>query len=105
MRGFLIIIFLICVSSTYAQRVATDYGDIYFEFFQFKEAIKYYDEALLTTTKPNKIQYLNEQLFQCYKNLFQYQKAETYLEKIMTSGLKLESEFYVEYGNILKLNG
>jgi outer membrane protein OmpA-like peptidoglycan-associated protein len=105
MKGFLVIIFMICASSTHAQRVATDYGDIYFEFFQFKEAIKYYDEALRTATKPNKIQYLNEQLSQCYKYLFQYQKAETYFAKIMTSGLEVKPEFYIDYGNILKLNG
>lgn len=91
--------------SIFAQRVATDYGDIYFEFFHFKEAAEYYEQALVLQTKASKKQYLYQQLAQCYKYQFKYAKAEEYFEKAMTSGEEVAAEWYIDYGNILKLNG
>lgn len=87
-----------------AQRAATEYGDLYYEFFQFKEAAKYYEEALNDKNVKNK-QYLNEQLSQCYKFSFQYKQAEEYLAVVVKSEKEINPEFYIDYGNILKLNG
>ncbi len=105
MKKYFYIIILFCSLNTYSQRVDTDYGDIYFEFFQFKEAIKYYDKALLAAKKPQQQQYLYEQLSQCYKYLFQYRKSEEYFKLMMNSGVEVKPEFYIDYGNVLKLNG
>lgn len=105
MKKILYIMFFLISSSTFAQRVATDYGDIYYEFFQFKEAAQYYEQAL-SNAKPKHQQYLYEQLSQCYKYLFQYQRAEQYFEKLMTlPGARISPEYYIDYGNVLKLNG
>jgi outer membrane protein OmpA-like peptidoglycan-associated protein/tetratricopeptide (TPR) repeat protein len=103
MKKIASIIFLLISVSAFAQRVATDYGDIYFEFFQFKEAARYYEEAL-ATGKSKKEQYLYEQLSQCYKYLFQYEKAEEYFEKLMETK-NVKPEYYIDYGQVLKLNG
>jgi outer membrane protein OmpA-like peptidoglycan-associated protein/tetratricopeptide (TPR) repeat protein len=105
MRRFLLFITLLLSMNAFAQRVAIDYGDIYFEFFQFKEAAKYYQEALTTSQKPKQRQYLLEQLSQCYKYLFEYRKSEEYFKQLMNSGEQVKPEFYIDYGNILKLNG
>lgn len=104
MKKYLVILFFLNSFSILAQRVATDYGDLYYDFFQFKEAAKYYEEALLDK-RVKKKQYLYEQLSQCYKFQFQYAKAEEYFEKVMTSGEPVKPEFYIDYGNVLKLNG
>ncbi|MES2778899.1 MAG: OmpA family protein [Bacteroidota bacterium] len=99
-------ILVICTLFTlplFAQRAATDYGDLYYEFFQFKEAAKYYEQALNSKRVKN-TQYLHEQLSQCYKYLFQYKRAEEYFEEVMKHE-KIQPEFYIDYGNILKLNG
>jgi outer membrane protein OmpA-like peptidoglycan-associated protein/tetratricopeptide (TPR) repeat protein len=105
MKKILYIMFFLISSNAFAQRIATDYGDIYYEFFQFKEAATYYEQAL-QSAKPKHQQYLYEQLSQCYKYLFQYQKAEQYFEKLMTlEGAKISPEYYIDYGNVLKLNG
>ncbi|MES2560274.1 MAG: OmpA family protein [Bacteroidota bacterium] len=104
MKKCIIIICTLFSLPLFAQRAATDYGDLYYEFFQFKEAARYYEEALSEKKVKDK-QYLNEQLSQCYKYLFQYKKAEEYLAEVMKSEGKIEPEFYIDYGNILKLNG
>lgn len=101
----LIACFFIISTSAFSQRVQIDYGDIYFEFFQFKEAIKYYQQALNENPKPKQRQYIYEQLSQCYKYLFQYKKSEEYFTLMMTSGQDVKPEYYIDYGNVLKLNG
>lgn len=101
----LIACFFIVSTSAFSQRVQIDYGDIYFEFFQFKEAIKYYQQALNENPKPKQRQYICEQLSQCYKYLFQYKKSEEYFTQMMTSGEEVKPEYYIDYGNVLKLNG
>lgn len=105
MRIFFVLITLIISLSAGAQRVATDYGDIYFEFFQFKEAAEYYEEALLKEEKSVKRQYIYKQLSQSYKYQFKYAKAEEYFEKYISSGEPIEPEYLIDYGNVLKLNG
>lgn len=105
MKKYITIVLLLLTFNTFGQRIATDYGDIYFEFFQFKEAAKYYKEALQNVKKPQQQQYLYEQLSQCYKYMFQYKKAEEYFELLMNSGEPIKPDFYIDYGNILKLNG
>ncbi len=104
MKNYLLILSMFFSITVLAQRVETDYGDIYYEFFQFKEAARYYEEAL-ADPRLTKKQYLYVQLSQCYKYLFQYVKAEEYFEKLMTSGENVDPELYLDYGNILKLNG
>lgn len=103
MKKCILVICTLFSLPSFAQRAATEYGDLYYEFFQFKEAAKYYEEALNDKKVKDK-QYLNEQLSQCYKFLFQYKKAEEYLA-VVVSADKVSPEFYIDYGNILKLNG
>lgn len=106
MKKLILLLFITLFGvNAFAQRVATDYGDIYFEFFHFKEAAEYYEQALVLQTRPPKRQYLYQQLAQCYKYQFKYAKAEEYFEKAMTSGEEIAAEWYIDYGNILKLNG
>lgn len=104
MKKVLYILFFLVSTTAFSQRVAIDYGDIYYDFFQFKEAANYYEKAL-ATAKPKHQQYLYEQLSQCYKYLFQYERAEEYFEKLMNSGAPVSPEYYIDYGNVLKLNG
>jgi outer membrane protein OmpA-like peptidoglycan-associated protein/tetratricopeptide (TPR) repeat protein len=96
--------FFLISTSAFAQRADMDYGDIYYEFFQFREAAKHYEEAL-AKAKPKNKQYLYEQLSQCYKYLFEYEKAEQYFEKLIASESPIKPDYYIDYGNILKLNG
>jgi len=89
----------------FAQRANIDYADIYFEFFEFKEASEYYEKALTESVLPEQRHYLFQQLSQSYKYQFMYVKAEEYFEKLLASGFPVEAEYYIDYGNILKLNG
>jgi outer membrane protein OmpA-like peptidoglycan-associated protein/tetratricopeptide (TPR) repeat protein len=105
MKKYLFSILLFGSLNLFGQKIATQYADIYFEFFHFKEAANYYETALAETKTPDKKQYLYEQLSQSYKYLFQYPKAERYFDLYINSGESVKPEYYIDYANILKLNG
>jgi tetratricopeptide (TPR) repeat protein len=105
MRIVLSISLIFVFSQVFAQRASRDYGDVYYDFFQFKEAIKYYEQALQENPQQKEKQYVYQQLSQCYKYLFKYEKAETYFQLMMTAAEQVKPEYFIDYGNILKLNG
>lgn len=89
----------------FAQRAAVQKGDISFESYEYGQAIGFYLNALDKEEEPAPKQYLNAQIALCYTRLFQYTKAEEYFSMVMGSGEEVKPELYLEYGNVLKLNG
>lgn len=81
-------------------------GDIYYDFFQYKEAIKEYEDALKNNrTQKNELHILTR-LAYSYAYTFQYEKsAEKFDELIKLNNKKTSADAYLEYGNILKILG
>ncbi len=104
----LVYIFLLSVTVQYgakAQSQAILSGDASYDYFQFQEAIKYYEEALKTPNSKTE-SYLYTRLAECYMFLFQYKKSEEYFSKLVRLGDgKAEPRSYLDYGNVLKANG
>jgi outer membrane protein OmpA-like peptidoglycan-associated protein/tetratricopeptide (TPR) repeat protein len=97
--------YVILVNFAHGQNSAIQNGDDSFEYFMFKDAIKYYEEALITAS-PKTEAYILTRLAECYMYSFQYKKAETYFSKLIKLGDgKAQPQSYLDYGNILKVNG
>lgn len=91
--------------AAFAQSQAILDGDVSYDYFQFQEAIKSYEEALKTPNSKTEA-YLYTRLAECYMYLFQYKKAEEYFSKLAKLGDgKMEPRSYLDYGNVLKANG
>jgi outer membrane protein OmpA-like peptidoglycan-associated protein/tetratricopeptide (TPR) repeat protein len=102
---FVALVLIGAVSGVFAQRSAINYGDVYFESFEYKLAIKSYKEALIKITDPEKRQYIYGQIARCLQYLSQYVQAEEYFELMVSSGEYVDPELLIDYGTILKLNG
>ena len=81
-------------------------GDVFYNDFQYKEAIKEYEAALVKErTFKNEARLLTN-LAYSYMYTFQYAKAEqTFLQLVKIGDRKPASEVYLDYGNILKILG
>ena len=87
------------------QNKEIEQGDVYFEFFQFPEAIESY-QAALKIYNPKVEAHILDRLAQCYKVTFQYEKAEEYYTKLIRLGDKHTApDVYLDYAAILKING
>ncbi len=101
---FFISTFLIS-TQVFSQNMEIQRGDVHYEFFQFKEAIADYQEAL-KVYNPKVEAYLLERIAQSYKFTFQYTKAEEYFTKLIKLGDKSTApDVYLDYAAILKING
>ena len=77
--------YVILVNFAHGQNSAIQNGDDSFEYFMFKDAIKYYEEALITAS-PKTEAYILTRLAECHMYSFQYKKAETYFSKLIKLG-------------------
>ena len=81
-------------------------GDIYYDFFQYKEAAREYESALKNDRTYKNEAHILTQLAYCYTYTFQYEKAEEkYVELIKLGDNKQAPDIYLEYANILKILG
>lgn len=81
-------------------------GDVYYDFFQYKEAIRAYEIALKTERTFTNEAHLLTQLAYSYTYTFQYEKAETYFAELVKLGDKKQvPDIYLDYGNVLKVLG
>lgn len=81
-------------------------GDVYYDFFQYKEAAREYESALKNDRTYKNEAHLLTQLAYCYTYTFQYEKAEAkYAELIKLGDNKQAPDVYLEYANILKILG
>lgn len=89
----------------HAQTKAIELGDVYYDYFQYDDAIRNYEQAL-TNANSEDIPYILRQLAYCYQYSFRYIKAEEYYTQLIQSNSpELKPEDYLDYGKMLKLNG
>jgi outer membrane protein OmpA-like peptidoglycan-associated protein/tetratricopeptide (TPR) repeat protein len=108
MKRFLLTLTLCClIGSLFAQRKSINYGDVYFESFEYKLAIRAYKEAIPKLKDSSQKQYVYAQISRCYANLFQYLDAEEYFELMLKEEGEenVQPDLFLEYGNLLKVNG
>lgn len=97
----LTIVALPCVAQQTIER-----GDVYYDFFQYKEAIVEYEKALKESRTFQNEGHLLSQLAYCHMYTFQYGKAERYFAELVKLGdKKAPPDAYLHYGNILKIQG
>lgn len=81
-------------------------GDVFYNDFQYKEAIKEYEAALTNERTFKNEAHLLTNLAYSYMYTFQYAKAEqTFLQLVKLGDKKPAPEVYLDYGNILKILG
>lgn len=81
-------------------------GDIYYDFFQYKEAIREYEDALKNNRTYKNEAHLFTQLAYSYMYTFQYEKAEEKFAELVKLGDKKPlPDVYLDYGNVLKILG
>lgn len=81
-------------------------GDVFYNDFQYKEAIKEYEAALVKERTFKNEAHLLTNLAYSYMYTFQYAKAEqTFLQLVKIGDKKPAPEVYLDYGNILKILG
>lgn len=81
-------------------------GDVYYDFFQYKEAAREYESALKNDRTYKNEAHILTQLAYCYTYTFQYEKAEAkYVELIKLGDNKQTPDIYLDYANVLKILG
>jgi outer membrane protein OmpA-like peptidoglycan-associated protein/tetratricopeptide (TPR) repeat protein len=99
------LLILTITNISYAQENLIKNADESFELFQYQEAIKYYQEALISA-EPKKRGYIVNRLAESYLYSFQYKLAEEYYTRLMKmTDSKIQPQSYLDYGNVLKING
>jgi outer membrane protein OmpA-like peptidoglycan-associated protein/tetratricopeptide (TPR) repeat protein len=105
MRVILALLFSFITITTFAQ-TAVEKGDQYYEFFQYKEASRAYEEALKKERTFKNEAHILTNLAYCYLYTFQYGKAEEVFAQLVKLGdRKPLPEVYLDYGNVLKILG
>lgn len=104
MKKLIALIFFIPLAVAAQQSI--ERGDIYYDFFQYKEAAREYESALKNDRTYKNEAHILTQLAYCYTYTFQYEKAEEkYVELIKLGDKKQTPDIYLEYANILKILG
>ncbi|MES2690731.1 MAG: OmpA family protein [Bacteroidota bacterium] len=104
MKKLIVLLFLIPFAVAAQQSI--ERGDIYYDFFQYKEAAREYESALKNDRTYKNEAHVLTQLAYCYTYTFQYEKAEEkYVELIKLGDNKQVPDIYLEYANILKILG
>jgi outer membrane protein OmpA-like peptidoglycan-associated protein len=81
-------------------------GNEFYDFFQFKEAIKEYEFALKNNRTIKNEAHILKRLAYSYLYTFQYSKAETKFSELVKLGdKKAAPAVYLDYGNVLKILG
>ncbi len=105
MRVILALLFSFLTLSVFAQ-TQVEKGDQYYEFFQYKEASRAYEEALKSERTFKNEAHILTNLAYCYLYTFQYGKAESAFAQLVKLGdSKPLPEVYLDYGNVLKILG
>lgn len=105
MRRVIFFLLLSAPSILLAQR-SLELGDVYYDFFQYKEAIREYEKAIISErTFKNEVHLLTN-LAYCYAYTFQYEKAEEkFAELVKIGDNKPLPDIYLDYGIVLKVQG
>jgi outer membrane protein OmpA-like peptidoglycan-associated protein len=107
-RRLLVVLFSILIGfnqSLFAQE-SIEKGNAFYDFFQFKEAIKEYEFALKNNRTTKNEAHVLKRLAYSYLYTFQYSKAEVKFNELVLLGDKKASpEVYLDYGNVLKIQG
>ena len=102
----LIILFTVLIGfnqSLLAQE-SVEKGNSFYDFFQFKEAIKEYEFALKNNRTSKNEAHILKRLAYSYLYTFQYSKAEAKFNELVLLGDKKASpDVYLDYGNVLKI--
>jgi outer membrane protein OmpA-like peptidoglycan-associated protein len=104
----LVVLFSILVgyNQTLFAQESIEKGNAYYDFFQFKEAIKEYEFALKNNRTTKNEAHVLKRLAYSYLYTFQYSKAEAKFNELVLLGDKKASpEVYLDYGNVLKIQG
>ncbi len=81
-------------------------GNEFYDFFQFKEAIKEYEFALKNNRSVKNEAHILKRLAYSYLYTFQYSKAEAKFNELVRLGdKKAAPSVYLDYGNVLKIQG
>ncbi|MCU0421611.1 MAG: OmpA family protein [Bacteroidia bacterium] len=105
LKMLFVFVLLLLNVGVYAQN-HLDNGNVYYDFFNYREAIKEYELALKNERTFKNEGYLLEHLALSYLYTFQYEKAEKYFEELIKLGdKKATPTAYLDYGNVLKIMG
>ena len=81
-------------------------GNVFYDFFQFKEAIKEYEFALKNNRTTQNEAHILKRLAYSYLYTFQYSRAEAkFKELVLLGDRKANPNVYLDYGNLLKIQG
>ena len=104
----LIVLFVIkftCNSNLFAQE-SVENGNVFYDYFQFKEAIKEYEFALRNNRTTQNEAHILKRLAYSYLYTFQYSRAEAkFRELVLLGDKKANPNVYLDYGNLLKIQG
>lgn len=104
MRFLIAILFSLPLIVTAQQSI--ERGDIYYDFFQYKEAIREYEQALKNDRTFKNEAHILSQLAYSYLYTFQYEKsAEKFSDLVKLGDNKPLPDVYLDYGNVLKILG
>lgn len=104
MKRLILFVLVIASFKVQSQTKSIELGDVYYDYFQYDEAIKNYEQAL-TLAKPDEMPYLYRQLAYCHQYSFRYVTAEEYYAKLIEGNSDVTPEDHLDYGKMLKLNG
>jgi len=76
-------------------------ADRLFDKWEYYEAAKLYEKVAKDNPSPD----VYYKLGQCYQKMFRFQEALTAYDKVNASGDYSHSDFYLNYGLVLKANG
>lgn len=81
-------------------------GNEFYDYFQFKEAIKEYEFALKNNRTVKNEAHILKRLAYSYLYTFQYSRAEAKFNELVKLGdKKAAPAVYLDYGNVLKIQG
>lgn len=98
---------LFCGANQYVTaQESVEKGNEFYDYFQFKEAIKEYEFALKNNRTVTNEAHILKRLAYSYLYTFQYSKAETKFNELVRLGdKKAAPAVYLDYGNVLKIQG
>lgn len=101
-----ILLFLLFVPTMLLAQNNIELGDVHYDFFQYKEAIRAYETALKNERTFKNETHILTNLAYCYAYTFQYEKAEEkFAELVKVGDKKPLPDVYLDYGIVLKVLG
>jgi len=101
-----LLVFILTFGSNSFGQVSLENGNTFYDFFQFKEAIKEYEFALKNNRTTQNEAHILKRLAYSYLYTFQYSSAEVkFRELVLLGDKKADPLVYLDYGNLLKIQG